>query len=67
MAQTSSRQTARRGWVFPERRLLLEEIKRLEALDEVAGLQLEDTLLGVKWLQTKRLVGDSPAGVLTLD
>jgi clan AA aspartic protease len=32
----------------------------------LAGDELEDNLLGVRWLQTKRLVADFPAGVLTL-
>ncbi len=32
----------------------------------LGGDELEDILLGVRWLQTKRLVADFPAGVLTL-
>lgn len=32
----------------------------------LGGDELEDILLGVYWLQTKRLVVDFPAGVLTL-
>ncbi len=32
----------------------------------LAGDELEDNLLGVRWLQTKRLVADFPVGVLTL-
>ena len=32
----------------------------------LGGDELEDILLGVRWLQTKRLVADFPARVLTL-
>lgn len=32
----------------------------------LCGNELPDILLGVRWLQTKRLVADFPAGVLTL-
>ena len=32
----------------------------------LGGDELEDILLGVRWLQTKRLVADFPAGLLTL-
>jgi predicted aspartyl protease len=32
----------------------------------LGGDELEDILLGVPWLQTRRLVADFPAGVLTL-
>ncbi len=32
----------------------------------LAGDELEDNLLGVRWLQTKRLVADFPVGVLAL-
>ncbi|MBD2612771.1 aspartyl protease [Nostoc punctiforme FACHB-252] len=32
----------------------------------LGGDELQDILLGVRWLRTKRLVADFPAGVLTL-
>jgi predicted aspartyl protease len=32
----------------------------------LGGDELQDILLGVNWLQTKRLVADFPSGVLTL-
>ena len=32
----------------------------------VAGSELEEKLLGVPWLQTRRLVADFPLGLLTL-
>jgi predicted aspartyl protease len=32
----------------------------------LGGDELEEILLGVPWLQTRRLVADFPAGVLTL-
>lgn len=36
------------------------------AIPVLGGDELEDILLGVRWLQTKRLVADFPAGLLTL-
>jgi predicted aspartyl protease len=35
-------------------------------IEVLGGDELQDILLGVRWLQTKRLVADFPAGVLTL-
>ncbi len=35
-------------------------------VEVLGGDELEDILLGVPWLQTRRLVADFPAGVLTL-
>ncbi|MEH1940456.1 MAG: hypothetical protein V7L01_09600 [Nostoc sp.] len=35
-------------------------------ISALGGDELQDILLGVRWLQTKRLVADFPAGVLTL-
>lgn len=35
-------------------------------IEVLGGDELEDILLGVYWLQIKRLVADFPAGVLTL-
>jgi predicted aspartyl protease len=35
-------------------------------IEVLGGDELENILLGVRWLQTKRLVADFPAGVLTL-
>ncbi|MDF5706681.1 MAG: aspartyl protease [Nostoc sp. S4] len=32
----------------------------------LGGDELQDILLGVRWLETKRLVADFPAGLLTL-
>lgn len=32
----------------------------------LGGRQLQEILLGVRWLETKRLVADFPARVLTL-
>lgn len=32
----------------------------------VAGMAIEEYLLGVPWLRTRRLVADLPAGLLTL-
>ena len=42
--------------------LLDEEEFMISAL---GGDELQDILLGVRWLQTKRLVADFTAGVLT--
>jgi predicted aspartyl protease len=36
------------------------------AIPVLGGDELQDILLGVLWLQTKRLVADFPTGVLTL-
>jgi clan AA aspartic protease len=36
------------------------------ATEVVGGDRISDILLGVRWLQTKRLVADFPMGVLTL-
>ncbi|GAB1539899.1 hypothetical protein NUACC21_25670 [Scytonema sp. NUACC21] len=36
------------------------------AIEVLGGDELPDILLGVNWLQLKRLVADLPAGVLTL-
>jgi predicted aspartyl protease len=36
------------------------------AIPALGGDELQDILLGIRWLQTKRLVADFPAGVLTL-
>ncbi|NEU75601.1 aspartyl protease [Hassallia byssoidea VB512170] len=36
------------------------------AIPALGGDELQDILLGVRWLQTKRLVADFPGGVLTL-
>jgi predicted aspartyl protease len=36
------------------------------AIAALGGDELQDILLGVRWLQTKRLLADFPAGVLTL-
>ena len=35
-------------------------------IEVLGGDELQDILLGVRWLQIKRLVADFPAGVLTL-
>jgi len=35
-------------------------------IEVLGGDELQDILLGIRWLQTKRLVADFPAGVLTL-
>ena len=35
-------------------------------IEVLGGDELENILLGVPWLQTRRLVADFPAGVLTL-
>lgn len=35
-------------------------------VEVLGGDELEDILFGVPWLQTRRLVADFPAGVLTL-
>lgn len=35
-------------------------------VEVLGGDELEDILLGVPWLQTRRLLADFPAGVLTL-
>ncbi|NEU75599.1 aspartyl protease [Hassallia byssoidea VB512170] len=35
-------------------------------IEVLGGDELQDILLGVRWLQTKRLVADFPAGMLTL-
>ncbi|WP_392533478.1 aspartyl protease [Nostoc sp. C117] len=35
-------------------------------IEVLGGDELDNILLGVRWLQTKRLVADFPAGMLTL-
>jgi predicted aspartyl protease len=35
-------------------------------IEVLGGDELQDILLGVRWLETKRLVADFPAGMLTL-
>lgn len=35
-------------------------------IEVLGGDELEDILLGIPWLQTRRLLADFPAGVLTL-
>ncbi len=44
--------------------LLLDEEEFM--ISALGGDELQDIVLGVRWLQTKRLVADFSAGMLTL-
>ncbi|MBO1347132.1 MAG: aspartyl protease [Hormoscilla sp. GUM202] len=36
------------------------------AVEAIAGSQIRETIIGLPWLRTKRLLVDFPAGILTL-
>ncbi len=44
--------------------ILLDEEEFI--ISVLGGDELQDILLGVRWLETKRLLADFPAGILTL-
>ncbi|MFN6470731.1 MAG: aspartyl protease [Nostoc sp. SerVER01] len=65
-AQREDMQTARGLAQFNlyQRTMLLGEEEFI--IPALGGDELQDILLGVRWLETKRLVADFPARVLTL-